>query len=93
VIKDHLSVAPAYAHNSQLYLSFKPNQVKSSQSKAIEAVELCIKAIRGWMITDKLKLNDDKTEFLIIGTRQQFGKVHIEKFLISDIALLLLRLQ
>jgi len=50
-----------------------------NQSDAIEAMELCIKAIRAWMIADKLKLNDDKTEFLIIGTRQQLSKVDIEK--------------
>ena len=29
------------------------------------------------MISDNLLLNDDKTEFLIIGTRQQLAKVNI----------------
>ena len=29
------------------------------------------------MISDNLMLNDDKTEFLIIGTRQQLAKVNI----------------
>ena len=29
------------------------------------------------MLNDNLKLNDDKTEFLIIGTPQQLGKVDI----------------
>ena len=29
------------------------------------------------MISDNLMLNDDKTEFLIIGTRQQLAKVDI----------------
>ena len=38
------------------------------------------------MITDKLKLNDDKTEFLIIGTRQQLSKVHIEKLSVRDVS-------
>ena len=68
-----------------LYLSFKPNS-SSSQSEAIERMELCIKTIRAWMITDKLKLNDDKTEFLIIGTRQQLSKVHIEKLSVGDVS-------
>ena len=76
VIKDHLPVAHAYADDTQLYLSFKPDTT-SSRSDAIEAMELCIKAIRAWMITDKLKLNDDKTEFLIIGTRQSVGDVSV----------------
>ena len=38
------------------------------------------------MTTDKLKLNDDKTEFLIIGTRQQLSKVHIEKLSVGDVS-------
>ena len=85
VIKDHLPVAHAYADDTQLYLSFKPDTT-SSQSDAIEAMELCIKAIRAWMITDKLKLNDDKTEFSIIGTRQQLSKVDIEKLSVGDVS-------
>ena len=85
VIKDHLPVAHGYAHDTQLYLSFKPN-TSSSQSEAIEGMELCINAIGAWMITDKLKLNDDKTEFLIIGTRQQLSKVHIEKLSVGDVS-------
>ena len=28
-----------------------------------------------WMSEDKLKLNDDKTEFLLVGTKQQLAKV------------------
>ena len=30
-----------------------------------------ISDLRKWMYQDKLKFNDDKTEFLIIGSRQQ----------------------
>ena len=32
-------------------------------------------AIRCWMIKDKLCLNDNKTEFIIIGNKQQLAKV------------------
>ncbi|CAH3190824.1 unnamed protein product, partial [Porites evermanni] len=28
-----------------------------------------------WMLSDRLKLNDDKTEFIIMGTRQQLAKL------------------
>ena len=34
-----------------------------------------LRKIRHWMISDRLLLNDDKTEFLLIGTRQQLNKV------------------
>ena len=40
-------------------------------------VERCIEDIRDWMLNDKLKLNDVKTEFIIIGTSQQLAKVSI----------------
>jgi hypothetical protein len=32
-------------------------------------------------VTDKLKLNEGKTEFMIIGTRQQLKKVTIDQLL------------
>ena len=43
-------------------------------------MESCIDDIRNWMVDDKLKLNDDKTEFLIIGTLQKLAKVFITTF-------------
>ena len=36
------------------------------------------------MTNDKLRLNDDKTEFLMIGTKQQLAKVNIDHILIGD---------
>ena len=69
VIKPHLPEAHAYADDSQLYLPFKPNN-EVSESEAVKSMEFCIRAIRTWMWMDKLKLNDDKTEFMIIGSRQ-----------------------
>ena len=39
---------------------------------------LLIQAIRSCMIKDKLRLNDNKTEFMIIGTRKQMAKVNID---------------
>ena len=33
------------------------------QHDAITAMEPCVKAIRNWMLVEKLKLNDDITEF------------------------------
>ena len=47
----------------------------SSQFDAVNSMELCVDAIRCWMIKDKLCLNDNKTEIIIIGTRQQLAKV------------------
>ena len=47
-------------------------------------MERCISAIRCWMIKDKLKVNDSKTEFILIGTRQQLAKVDIKGLVVGD---------
>ena len=61
--------------DSQLYLSFRPGDGLLSQTDAIQAMERCIEDIRHWMVSDRLLPNDEKTEFLLIGTRQQLSKV------------------
>ena len=38
-------------------------------------MERCIEDIKHWIVSNRLLLNDDKTEFLLIGTRQQLNKV------------------
>jgi len=38
-------------------------------------MEECIRDIRNWLIDGRLLLKDDKTEFLVIGTRQQLNKL------------------
>ena len=45
--------------------------IPARDRKKITALQVCITDIRSWMITDRLKLNDDKTEYMIIGTRAQ----------------------
>ncbi len=53
---------------------FKPS-LSTSQEDALRLMESCIEKIRRWMIQDKLLMNDGKTEFLFIGTRQQLCKL------------------
>jgi len=75
IVDKHNLEIHCYADDSQLYLSFCPNNI-ANQEAAFARVERCIEDIRGCMLNDKLKLNDDKTEFIIIGTSQQLAKVH-----------------
>ena len=44
----------------------------------------CINDVKKWMLTDKLKLNDDKTEFILIETRQQLAKVSLSILCVGD---------
>ena len=63
-----------YADDTQLYLSFVPGDFQS-EAESIATLEHCVNRIKDWMTLNKLKLNDDKTEFLILGTRQSLNKV------------------
>ena len=76
IIQTHLPEVHCFADDTELYLSFSPSNA-INQLSAIGAMESCVDDIRSWMFTDSLKLNDDKSEFLIIGTPQQLAKIDI----------------
>ena len=57
-----------YANDMQLYIAFKPEPEHAPN--AVAAMQACITDTRKWMLMDKLMLNDEKTEFIVIGTRQ-----------------------
>ena len=75
IVEHYLPDAHCFADDTQLYLSFKPLG-DTAQADAIQAMEKCIDAVRKWMIQDRLMINDDKTEFLLVGTRQQLEKLY-----------------
>ena len=74
IIERHAPSIAGYADDTQLYLSFNPSDPEA-ENKAVREIEDCIQDIRAWMLSHKLKLNDDKTELLIIGSKQQLAKV------------------
>ncbi len=76
VIKNHLPNAHCFADDSELYLSFNPSN-EHGDVQAAKSMELCVNNIKNWISRDKLLMNDDKTEFLIIGTRQQLERVNL----------------
>ena len=62
----------SYADNQQNYLLFKPmRQTDTPRTQCIQKIQECIAEIRLWMHTNLLKLNNGKTEVLVVGTRQQ----------------------
>ena len=42
----------------------------------MHAMERCISAIRSWMFNNILLLNDDKTELILVGSKQQLAKAN-----------------
>ena len=74
VCRKHRINFQSYADDQQTYLSFKPNNATLLKT-CKESLEACISDIQKWMRTNKLKLNDDKTEVVLFGTRQQLEKL------------------
>ena len=53
-----------YADDVQIYLTFDPN--KDSPLSVTETVQHCFESIRSWMAANKLKLNESKTDFIVL---------------------------
>ena len=77
VISKHLPRNHAFADDTQLYLSCKSNPDNYNQETAVRAMEDCIDDIRTWMVHHHLFIQSSKTEFIMIGSRQQLIKLSI----------------
>ena len=83
IISQHLPSVHGCAVDTQIYLSFRPCSIHS-EINAVSVIEKCIADVRSWFIGNRLMINDAKTDFLIIGTRQQLEKTSIESIIIGD---------
>lgn len=83
VIARHLPSVGGYADDHQLYLSFKPGNI-DNELQTIHAMSSCITDIRVWMLTHKLKINDNKTEVILLGSSQMLSKVNIESLTVGN---------
>ena len=54
-----------YADDIQLYASYNP-AVPGDQAETVRRITYCIREVRQWMTLRMLKLNDDKTEMIIL---------------------------
>jgi len=63
-----------YADDSQLYITF---EIKGNPATAVKRMECCIDRIRAWMEGNNLKLNDDKTDAIVIASPHLSSRVAI----------------
>ena len=63
-----------YADDAQNYLHFRPDKHDTKKIRCKENLERCISEVHTWMHTNLLKLKDNKTEFLLIGTRNMLNQ-------------------
>ena len=59
-----------YADDTQLYLSFNTLN-EEDRVCTVAQVESCVRDIDHWMASNRLKLNNDKTELLVISSKYQ----------------------
>ena len=83
IIEKHLPSVNCYADDTQLYLAFCPDK-EGDDAIAIEAMRNCIKELRVWMARNRFLLNEDKTDFLLIGTLQQLLKVNFTRITVGS---------
>ena len=74
ILQKHGTEYHSFADDQQLYLTFKPTDT-DSLTHAMSVMECCIEDVRAWMACNFLKLNDDKTEFLLIGSPWYLGQL------------------
>jgi len=67
VIRKHNICFHFFADDTQLYICFYPEETADAMAR----LQACINDVRQWMARNFLKLNDDKTEFLLIHSKHQ----------------------
>ena len=70
IVRFHGMCFHCYADDMQIYLSFESSSTVDKLS-AVSCIEACISDINKWMLCNKLKLNNSKTEVLVIGARHR----------------------
>jgi hypothetical protein len=65
-----------YADDTQVYATFKVSQ-PSSQQTCVQLLQQCLADISRWMVVNKLHLNPNKTEFLVMCAPRQRHKICI----------------
>ena len=60
-----------YADDTQLYMGCRVQEHQSTHKQ----LETCIADVRRWMAENMLKLNDDKTEYIVLGSRYMLRQI------------------
>ena len=72
-----------YADDTQLYLSFDIRN-QDDLKEIMDKVQSCVCEIKSWMQRNKLKLNEEKTEILLISSSHFSSKVFATVFKVDD---------
>ena len=62
IISTQSVFSQSFADDTQLHSSCHPNELNNT----VHNLENCISNVKNWMLTNKLKINDDKTDVLLV---------------------------
>ena len=71
-----------YADDTQLYITLEPDTC--SLNSNLERMGKCIEEIAAWMRSNFLKLNGDKSEYLIFGSAKNLNKLNVRLIYIDQ---------
>ena len=72
-----------YADDTQLSLSFKKTSDNAIVKCEILNLEKCLGDISVWMSQNKLKLNNDKTEIILFGSKKHLAELNIKSLSVA----------
>ena len=72
IVKEPVSIN-GYADDHSLRHTFNPNS-RADESQCVRDLQISVQDIAKWMTSMRLKLNCDKTELILFGSRQQLLK-------------------
>ena len=77
VILKHPVSHTSYADDTKVYKSFDLGDCLSS----ILCVEKCVSDVQAWMTSNKLQINDDKTNVLLVTAKRIVNLQHLPEFM------------
>ena len=63
-----------YADDSQLYIGFSAAN-HTEVDDVLKKIECCLQDIKKWMVQNFMKLNEDKTEFILLGSKNDLKDI------------------
>ena len=78
-IREHKVSYQKFADDTKLYKASQPTEFQCLASD----FESCFLSVKAWMLSNKLKLNDEKTEAMLVGSRQAINLTEAESIQID----------
>ena len=85
LIKTHGLEMHGYADDTQIYMSCSTPKDKIPVAEDCRRIEMCLHDIHSWMSNNKLKLNSEKTEIILIGTRVQVEAMNVSSLSVAGV--------